>query len=56
MPFGRPKKKSEPLSEAALHEYAVGALGRRMRTAAELIRLMRNKVEPGETGQQKIEG
>jgi regulatory protein len=55
MPFGRSKKKSEPLSESALHEYAVGALGRRMRTAAELTRLMRNKVEPGETGQQKIE-
>lgn len=55
MPFSRPKKKSEPLSETALHEYAVGALGRRMRTAAELTRLMRNKVEPGEAGQQKIE-
>ena len=55
MPFGRAKKKSEPLNAAALYEYAAGALGRRMRTAAELTRLMRNKVEPGETGQAKID-
>jgi len=53
MPF-RPKKKPEPLAEPALYEYAVNALGRRMRTVAELTRLMRNRVEPGETGQAKI--
>lgn len=55
MPFGRAKKKSDPLDEAALHEYAVQSLGRRMRTVAELIRLMRNKVEHGESGQTKID-
>jgi regulatory protein len=55
MAFGRPKKPAEPLTEGALHEYAVGALGRRMRTVAELTRLMRNKVEPGETGRAKID-
>lgn len=54
MPF-RPKKKSEPLAEAALYDYAVNALGRRMRTVAELTRLMRQRVEPGETGQAKID-
>ena len=53
MPF-RAKKKPEPLNEAGLYEYAVNALGRRMRTVAELTRLMRNRVEPGETGQAKI--
>jgi regulatory protein len=53
MPF-RAKKKPEPLTETALYEYAVNALGRRMRTVAELSRLMRQRVEPGETGQAKI--
>ena len=53
MPF-RAKKKPEPLTEAALYEYAVNALGRRMRTVAELTRLMRQRVEPGESGQAKI--
>jgi regulatory protein len=54
MPF-RAKNKPEPLSEAALYEYAVRALGRRMRTVAELTRLIRNKVEKGESGQAKID-
>ena len=54
MPF-RAKKKPEPLSESALYEYAVNALGRRMRTVAELTRLMRQRVEPGETGHAKID-
>lgn len=31
-------------TESALYEYAVGALGRRMRTVAELKRLMRTRV------------
>lgn len=53
MPF-RPTKKPEPLSEAALYDYAVNALGRRMRTVAELTRLMRQRVEPGENGQARI--
>lgn len=53
MPF-RAKKKPEPLAEAALYDYAVNALGRRMRTVAELTRLMRDRVEPGESGQAKI--
>src|SRR5690348_5443066 len=53
MPF-RAKKKPEPLAEAALYDYAVNALGRRMRTVAELSRLMRQRVEPGESGQAKI--
>jgi len=54
MPFSGKRKKSEPLSEAALYEYAVNALGR-MRTVAELSRLMRSRVEPGEHGKAKID-
>jgi regulatory protein len=41
----------EPLNEAGLHEYAVKALGRHMRTEAELRRLMKARVEPGERGE-----
>ena len=39
MPFRAPKK-AQPLDEAALYQYAVGALARQMRTVAELKRLM----------------
>lgn len=42
MAFGRPKKV---YTEGELYEYAVGALARRMRSVAELKRLLRNKVE-----------
>ena len=42
MAFGRPKKV---FTEEELYEYAVGALARRMRTVAEIKRLLRNKVE-----------
>jgi len=47
-------KKPEPLDEAKLYEYAVHALGRRMRTVVELKRLMRTRVEEGEAGDAKI--
>ena len=53
MPFPRPKKV---YTEAELYEYAVGALGRRMRTVAELKRLLGNKVEAEtEFGQTLVE-
>ena len=42
------------LNETGLYEYAVKALGRHMRTEAELRRLMRQRVEPGEGGEQVI--
>lgn len=55
MPFPRKSRKPrEPLTESGLYEYAVGALARRMRTVAELRRLMRTRVEPGETGEAKM--
>ena len=55
MAFSRPKKKH--YSEDELYEYAVGALARRMRTVAELKRLMRARVEDAESeyGQTLIE-
>lgn len=43
MAFPRPRKKF--YSEDELYEYAVGALGRRMRTVAELKRLFRARIE-----------
>jgi regulatory protein len=55
MAFPRPKKKN--YSEDELYEYAVGALARRMRTVAELKRLMRARVEEAESeyGQTLVE-
>jgi regulatory protein len=53
MPF-RSRNKPEPLDEAALYQYAVGALARQMRTVAELKRLMSRRVEPGEAGETKV--
>jgi regulatory protein len=55
MTFSRPKKRS--YSEDELYEYAVGALARRMRTVAELKRLLRARVEDAESeyGQTLIE-
>ncbi len=41
MPF---KRSSKVYDEQMLYEYAIGALGRRMRTVAELKRLMRDRV------------
>src|SRR6266487_550012 len=42
MGFGRPRKLE---TEGELYEYAVGALGRRMRAIAELKRLLRKRVD-----------
>lgn len=55
MPFSRPRKKS--YSEDELYEYAVAALARRMRTVAELKRMMRARIEDAESeyGQTLIE-
>jgi len=55
MPFSRPAKKH--YSEDELYAYAVGALARRMRTVAELKRLMRARVDEAESeyGQTLIE-
>ncbi|ACO34137.1 regulatory protein RecX [Acidobacterium capsulatum ATCC 51196] len=55
MAFSRPSRNKEPLDENALYDYALQSLGRRMRTVAELRRLMRNRVEAGEAGEAKMQ-
>jgi len=53
MGFARPRKLE---TEAELYDYAVGALGRRMRSVAELKRLLRRRVEADtEIGQTLVE-
>ena len=53
MPF---KQSPKIYDEAMLYEYAVGALSRKMRTIAELKRLLREKVrQQGEVGQLLVE-
>ena len=42
------------LDEAALYDYALKALGRRMRTQVELRRLMKTRVEPGDHGDAAV--
>jgi regulatory protein len=55
MPFARKPSKPRPfLNEAGLFDYAVKALGRQMRTEADLRRLMKTRVEPGERGEAAI--
>ncbi len=48
------RKPPKLLDEAALYDYAVKALGRRMRTQVELRRLLQPRVEPGERGEAVI--
>jgi regulatory protein len=53
MALGRSRKL---FTEEELYEYAIGALGRRARSVAELKRLLRNRVEAGtEIGQTLVE-
>ncbi len=46
----RTRKPAPLLDESALYDYAVKLLGQQMRTVAELKRLLRRRVEPGEAG------
>jgi regulatory protein len=54
MVFARAKKR-EPVGEAELMEYALGALSRRMRTERDLRRLMAARAHAGEAGQRDID-
>ncbi len=48
--------KSRKVTDAgALYEYAVGALGRKMRSVAELKRLLRRRVAAGDQGEALVE-
>jgi len=53
VPFNRPKRLCE--DEDSLYDYAVKSLGRRMRTVAELKRLMRQRVPKDERGHLLVE-
>ena len=52
MPFQRTKRTYD---EESLYEYAVGALGRQMRTVAEIKRLMRRRVGDQPHGELLVE-
>ncbi len=55
MPFKRKSAKPRAFLDAAgLYGYALRALGRQMRSEAELRRLMKRRVEPGEAGEAAI--
>jgi len=49
------KRPTKTLDEAGLYDYAIGALGRRMRSVAELKRLLRLRVPEGELGELLVE-
>jgi regulatory protein len=48
-------RRRDDWNEASLYEYAIGALSRRMRTVAELKRLMRQRMEKNELTDALIE-
>jgi regulatory protein len=55
VPFAHKSGKPKAfLNETGLYEYAVKALGRAMRTEAELRRLMQTRIEPGLRGEAVI--
>jgi regulatory protein len=55
LPFQPKSRKPRPnLNEAGLYDYAIKALGRHMRTEADLRRLMKTRVEPGDHGDSVI--
>ena len=54
MPFGRTSKPRPPLNESGLYNHALRALGRTMRTEADLHRLLHQRAEPGPTGEAAV--
>ena len=55
MAFARKSAKPKAfLNEAGLYDYAVKALGRQMRSEAELRRLMTARAEPGARGEAAV--
>lgn len=49
------RKPPVPLNEHSLYNYAVKLLGQQMRTVAELKRLLRRRIPPGEDGQESLD-
>ena len=54
MPFSSARQKRK-LSDVELYDYAVASLARRMRTVAELKRLLRARAEPNADGALAVE-
>jgi regulatory protein len=54
MPFSSARQKRK-LDDVELYEYAVASLARRMRTVAELKRLLRARAHPDEDGTMAVE-
>lgn len=54
MPFSGARRR-RVLTDVELYEYAVGSLARKMRTVAELKRLLRLRAEPNEDGALTVE-
>ena len=50
-----PLHRRKTYDEAALYEYAVGALARRMRSVAELKRLLRQRLREGNASEAMVE-
>jgi regulatory protein len=51
----RIRKPPVPLDDDSLYNYAVKLLGQQMRTVAEVKRLLRRRVQPGEAGEARID-
>ena len=49
------RKAPVPLDEDSLYNYAVKLLGQQMRTVAELKRLLRRRVPPGQEGEDRLD-
>lgn len=54
MPFSGAKQRRK-LDDVGLYEYAVNALARKMRSVAELKRMLRSRAEAGEDGEMAVE-
>jgi len=50
-----PLRRRKSYDESTLYEYAVGALARKMRSVAELKRLLRQRLPAGEAGETLVE-
>jgi regulatory protein len=51
----RLRRPPTPLDDDTLYNYAVKLLGQQVRTVAEVKRLLRRRVEPGETGETRMD-
>src|SRR5579875_512842 len=51
----RARKPPAPLAPDAVYDYAVKLLGQRMRTVAELKRVLRRRMDPGPSGEAALE-